>query len=79
MTATEALESIKSAIEASPRNGYVAELHVQVLKYAHLLDSLSGREFCEGLGIGESFGTEFLKMRKIAGRLVDAGLDPNRI
>lgn len=79
MTATEALKSIKSAIEASPRNGYVAELHVQVLKYAHLLDGLSGREFCEGLGIGESFGTEFLKMRKIAARLVDAGLDPSRI
>lgn len=79
MTATEALKDIKSAIEASPRNGYVAELHVQVLKYVHLLGGLSGREFCEALGIGESFGTEFLKMRKIAGRLVDAGLDPSRI
>lgn len=79
MTATDALKSIKTAIEASPRNGYVAELHVQVLKHAHLLEGLSGREFCEALGIGESFGTEFLKMRKIAGRLVDAGLDPSRI
>jgi hypothetical protein len=79
VTATEALKSIKSAIEASPRNSYVAELHVQVLKYAHLLDGFSGREFCEALGIGESFGTEFLKMRKIAGRLVDAGLNPDQI
>ena len=79
MTATEALKNIKGAIEASPRNGYVAELHVQVLKYAHLLEGLSGREFCEALGIGESFGTEFLKMRKIARRLVEAGLQPSLI
>ena len=79
MTALEALKNIKSAIETSPRNGYVAELHLQVIKYAHLFEGYSGREFCEALGIGESFGTEFLKMRKIAGRLIEADLDVSKI
>lgn len=79
MTAVEALKHIKIAIEASPRNGYVAELHVQVIKYAHVLEELSGREFCEALDVGVSFGTEFLKMRKIAGRLSDAGLDVRKL
>lgn len=79
MTTAEALKHIKVAIEASPRNGYVAELHIQVIKYAYLLEELSGREFCKALDIGVSFGTEFLKMRKIAGRLTDAGLDVRKI
>ncbi len=70
---------IKKAIEEAPRNGYVAELHVQVLKYAELLDETSGREFCERLGLGPAWGTEFMKMRKIAERLRKAGLDPERL
>lgn len=79
VTVTEALRNIKAAIEASPRNSYIAELHVQVIKYAHLLEGVTGKEFCEGVGIGASFGTEFSKMRKIAGRLVAAGLDVSKI
>jgi hypothetical protein len=65
---------IKRAIENSPRNGYVAELHLQVIKYADQLQNVSGREFCEAIGIGPSFGTEFSKMLKIAPRLKSAGL-----
>ena len=79
MTPAETLRKIKKAIEKSPRNGYVAELHVQVLKYAESLEGISGKEFCEALGIGASFGTEFSKMRKIAPRLRAAGLDVDRI
>lgn len=79
MTAAESLRRIKAAIDASPRNGYVAELHLQVIKYAHLLDGVTGREFCDAVGIGPSFGTEFLKMRKIATRLTDADLDVDKI
>jgi hypothetical protein len=79
MTTTKILERIKRAIENSPRNGYVAELHVQTIKYADALEGISGKQFCEALGIGESFGTEFAKMRKIAPRLRAAGLDVNRI
>jgi hypothetical protein len=37
------------------------------------------KEFCEALGIGPAFATEFAKMRKIAARLRNAGLDPNEI
>jgi hypothetical protein len=79
MTPTGALTAIKDAIDRAPRNGYVAELHLQVIKYADLLHNVSGKEFCEVLGIGPSFGTEFAKMRKIAGRLKAAGLNVDKI
>ena len=79
MSSHEALKKIKKAIESSPRNGYVAELHLQVIKYIDELEGVTGKEFCEALGIGASFGTEYAKMRKIAGRLVDAGLNVERL
>jgi hypothetical protein len=79
MNTTQALRIIKTAINAAPRNGYVAELHVQVLKYADLLQNVTGKEFCEVVGIGPAFGTEFMKMRKIASRLRNAGLDPTKL
>jgi hypothetical protein len=76
---TDVFEAIKTAIEAAPRNGYVAELHLQVLKYADELNDISGREFCEKLGLGPAWGTEYAKMRKISIRLRKAGLVPERI
>ena len=79
MASPDALTRIKAAIEHAPRNGYVAELHVQVIKYADALQDISAKEFCEALEIGASFGTEFAKMRKIAGRLTAAGLDVDKI
>lgn len=79
MSSHNALMKIKKAIESSPRNGYVAELHLQVIKYADALDGVTGKEFCETLEIGASFGTEYAKMRKIAGRLIQAGLDVDRL
>ena len=72
-------EAIKRAIESAPRNAYVAELHLQCIKYADVLAGVSGREFCEKLGLGSAWGTEFAKMRKIAPRLKAAGLDVERI
>jgi len=39
------------------------------------LDGVSGREFCEGVGLKSAWGTEFVKMRKIAPRLKAAGLN----
>jgi hypothetical protein len=54
-------------------------LHLQIIKYADELAALTGKEFCEGLGIGPSFGTEFAKMRKIAGRHKQAILNVNLI
>ncbi|HRC45197.1 MAG TPA: hypothetical protein PLT27_14175 [Nitrospira sp.] len=76
MDTTGLFERIKRAIESAPRNGYVAELHLQVIKYADLLDGVSSKEFCEKLDLGASWGTEFAKMKKIAQRLRDAGLQP---
>ena len=74
MTTPNILPEIKQAIENAPRNGYIAELHLQVIKHAHNLQNVTGKEFCEALGIGNAFGTEFSKMRKIAPRLRAAGL-----
>lgn len=79
MPIEEVYARIRTALNESPRNAYVAELHIQVIKYAAFLGGLTGREFCAGLGIGESFGTEFTKMRKIAARLEAAGLDVARL
>lgn len=79
MTTHEVFERIKAAIDSAPRNSYVAELHLQVIKYSDALKDVTGKEFCEALSIGPSFGTEFAKMRKISGRLKTAGLDPNKI
>lgn len=72
-------ESIRKAINQSPRNGYVAELHLQVIKYADHFEGVSGKEFCEYLDLNPSWGTEFTKMKKIAQRLRKAGLQPELI
>ena len=79
MTTGQIFRSIKAAINNSPRNAYIAELHLQAIKYAEELKDVTGKEFCEELGISPAFGTEFLKMKKIASRLRLAGLDPLKI
>lgn len=75
MNINDVYNSIKTAINGSPRNSYVAELHVQILKYSIYFENVSGREFCAGVGIADSFGAEFAKMKKIAPRLERAGLN----
>lgn len=79
MTGVEAVRNIRAAIDRAPRNDYTAELHLQMIKYADVLANMTGKEFCEMLGIGLSFGVEFNKMRKIAARLRKAGLNPEKI
>lgn len=79
MKSTDVIDRIKKAIDGAPRNAYVAELHLQVIKYSDVLEGFTGKEFCEALGIGVSFGTEFAKMKKIAARLRSAGLDVDKI
>lgn len=79
MSTHETMQKIKHAINSSPRNGYIAELHLQVIKYADELADTTGKEFCTALGIGPSFGTEFSKMKKISDRLRKAGLDVSKI
>lgn len=66
-------------MELAPRNGYVAEMHLQSIKYAEILKGVSGKKFCAELDLGGAWGTEFTKMKKIALRLREAGLDPEKI
>lgn len=70
---------IRSALEEAPRNQYTAEMHLQMIKYADDLKSITAKEFCEGLGIAPSFGTEFSKMRNLTARLKNAGLNTKEI
>mgnify|MGYP001053907437 CR=1 FL=1 len=79
MAINQVITKIKRAIDDAPRNAYVAELHLQIIKYSDVLQDVTGKEFCEALEIGLSFGTEFAKMKKIAPRLKKAGLDVNSI
>ncbi|QLE87618.1 transcription factor [Shewanella sp. Scap07] len=75
MTEQAIFNSIKKALNDAPRNQYTAELHLQMIKYADELKSITAKEFCEGVGLKSSFGTEFSKMRNLTQRLRAAGLD----
>nr|WP_234936887.1 transcription factor [Aeromonas veronii] len=66
-------------MSAAPRNQYTVELHLQMLKYADELKHVTAREFCEGVGLKESLGTEFSKMRNLTTRLKLAGLDTSKL
>jgi hypothetical protein len=79
MDIDEAFRRIRRAIDAAPRNDYTAELHLQIIKHAELFQSTTGKDFCAGVEIEPSYGIEFSKMRKIAERLRNAGLDPAKI
>ena len=75
MNEYEIFAQIKSALSDAPRNQYTAELHLQMIKYADELKNITAKEFCEGVGLRGSFGTEFSKMRNLTQRLKAAGLD----
>ncbi|WP_305816708.1 HTH-like domain-containing protein [Photobacterium leiognathi] len=72
-------ENIKQALASAPRNGFMAELHLQSIKYADELVDITAREFCEELELKPSYGTEFSKMRNLTTRLKAAGLDTNKL
>tara|TARA_R110002049_G_scaffold297185_1_gene485998 strand:- start:4549 stop:4788 length:240 start_codon:yes stop_codon:yes gene_type:complete len=77
MQLEDIFKSIRAALDVAARNQFTAELHLQMLKYADDLKSITAREFCDGFGIKQSFGTEFSKMRNLTARLKLAGLDTN--
>lgn len=79
MNEYEIFLQIKSALNEAPRNRYTAELHLQMIKYADELKTITAKQFCEGVGLRSSFGTEFSKMRNLTHRLKGAGLDPSKI
>ncbi|HHT3087579.1 TPA: HTH-like domain-containing protein [Escherichia coli] len=74
MNEQEIYAQIKKALQEAPRNQYTAELHLQMIKYADELKNITAKEFCEGVGLRSSFGTEFSKMRNLTQRLKAAGL-----
>lgn len=73
MNEQEIYAQIKKSLEEAPRKQYTAEMHLQMIKYADALKSVTAREFCEGVGLKQSFGTEFSKMRNLTQRLKSAG------
>ncbi|NRB41645.1 MAG: transcription factor [Pseudomonadales bacterium] len=75
MNENEIYEHINLVLADAPRNQYTAELHVQMIKYADELKNITAKEFCEGVNLRQSFGTEFSKMRNLTQRLKAAGLD----
>ena len=79
MSEQQIYDRIRSVINEAPRNKQTAELHLQMIKYADELKSITSKEFCEGVGLPASYGTEFSKMRNITERLKAAGLDINMI
>jgi hypothetical protein len=72
-------QNIKTALQQAERNQYTAEMHLQMIKYADELKSVTAKEFCEGVGLKPSFGTEFSKMRNLTQRLKAAGLDVSKL
>ena len=79
MTEQAIFNEIKQALDNAPRNQYTVEMHLQMIKYADELKSITAKEFCEGVGLKASFGTEFSKMRNLTQRLKSAGLDTQLI
>ncbi|TCN86837.1 HTH-like domain-containing protein [Shewanella fodinae] len=79
MKEAEIYECIKQALANAPRNQYTIELHLQMIKYADELKSITAKEFCEGVGLKSSLGTEFSKMRNLTQRLKASGLDTAKL
>jgi len=75
MNESEIYEQIRKALADAPRNQYTVEMHLQMIKYADQLKSVTSKEFCEGVGLKPSFATEFSKMRNLTQRLKSAGLN----
>lgn len=79
MNENEIYERIKQVLADAPRKQYTAELHLQMIKYADELTNITAKEFCEGVSLRSSFGTEFSKMRNLTQRLKAAGLDTAKL
>lgn len=75
MSEEQIYDQIKQVLAEAPRNQYTVEMHLQMIKYADQLKNVTSKEFCEGVGIRPSLGTEFSKMRNLTQRLKAAGLN----
>ena len=72
-------DNIRKALDGAPRNQFTVEMHLQMIKYADDLKNITAKEFCQGVGLKDSFGTEFSKMRNLTQRLKAAGLNTNQL
>ncbi|EPF70898.1 MULTISPECIES: HTH-like domain-containing protein [Acinetobacter] len=72
-------DAIREALANADESSWTQELHIQVIKYADSLADVTGKEFCEAVQIKDSYFAEFNKMKKIATRLIAAGLDVSRL
>ncbi len=71
--------AINKALSEAPPRAKLAEMHLQLIKYADQLNHLPREAVCDGIGVNQSFRTVVAKMFKIVGRLKAAGLDTTRI
>ena len=51
MNEQQIYDRIRLAMNEAPRNRQTAELHLQMIKYADELKSITSKEFCEGVGL----------------------------
>ena len=79
MPEQEIFDHIKQALNEAPRNQYTVEMHLQMIKYADQLKNMTSKEFCEGIAVKSSYGTEFSKMRNLTARLKAAGLNTEQL
>lgn len=79
VTHDEIFKCIVDAVNNAPRNRQTAELHIQMIKYADELKSITSKEFCEETKFPIGYGSEFSKMRNITERLKAAGLDVSKL
>ena len=69
------LEEIARLILQAERNGQkIAMFHYQVLINADRLEHVSAAEFCEAVGMKDSFKTEFSKMIALAKLMREQGV-----
>ena len=68
-------ECSKQVLADASRNQYIAELHLQMIKYVDELKNTTAKDFCEGVGSRCSFSTKFSKMRNLTLHLKAASLD----
>lgn len=79
MTITDVFSEIQDALDGASPNEYVVALQLQVIKHSDALQNVTGKEFCEILSLRPSLRSDFVRMRNIAPRLKEAGLDIHRI
>jgi hypothetical protein len=79
VTHDEIFKCIVDAVNNAPRNRQTAELHIQMIKYADDLKTITSKEFCEETKFPIGYGSEFSKMRNITERLKAAGLDVSKL